>query len=244
VSSRANPIKAMFLSIDHVPKLYNISIDHPSRSCLPTSPFAWIWWSLSLWIILWLYHPNLRIPYWSYPIIWISAITCSQVSDVDLPKSLIFFILILVLRGSWHCFINFYLPQYIPLVQWMLMLSLVSDVSKSSLIMISWVLHSRIPSHTNLWPGTLRIDHKIVLWVEEKFSCDALLLAISASTPITFSFSEPYSHGLHLFMLCGNSRWLRLVRVSWLMTDGAATKPRAYYGAHMVELLGTRGYRG
>jgi hypothetical protein len=49
----------------------------------------------------------------------------------------------------------------------MLLLSLVSDVSKSSLIMISWVLHSRIPSRTNLWPGTLRIDHKIVLWVEE-----------------------------------------------------------------------------
>jgi hypothetical protein len=43
----------------------------------------------------------------------------------------------------------------------------ISHVSKSSLIMISWVLHSRIPSRTNLWPGTLRIDHKIVLWVEE-----------------------------------------------------------------------------
>jgi hypothetical protein len=43
----------------------------------------------------------------------------------------------------------------------------ISHVAKSSLIMISWVLHSRIPSRTNLWPGTLRIDHKIVLWVEE-----------------------------------------------------------------------------
>jgi hypothetical protein len=43
VSSCANPIKAMFLSIDPVPKLYNISIDHPSRTYLPTSPFAWIW---------------------------------------------------------------------------------------------------------------------------------------------------------------------------------------------------------
>jgi hypothetical protein len=30
------------------------------------------------------------------------------------------------------------------------------------------------------------------------------------------------------------SYWLRLVRMSWLTTDGAATKPRAYYGAHMV----------
>jgi hypothetical protein len=37
------------------------------------------------------------------------------------------------------------------------------------------------------------------------------------------------------------SHWLRLVMVSWLTTDGAATKPRVYYGAHMVELLGTRG---
>jgi hypothetical protein len=34
--------------------------------------------------------------------------------------------------------------------------------------MISWVLPSRIPSRTNLWPGNLRVDHKIVLWVEEK----------------------------------------------------------------------------
>jgi hypothetical protein len=30
------------------------------------------------------------------------------------------------------------------------------------------------------------------------------------------------------------SYWLRLVMMSWLTTDGAATKPRAYYGAHMV----------
>jgi hypothetical protein len=40
------------------------------------------------------------------------------------------------------------------------------------------------------------------------------------------------------------SHWLRLVMVLWLTTDGAATRPRAYYGAHMVELLGTRWYRG
>jgi energy-coupling factor transporter transmembrane protein EcfT len=54
-----------------------------------------------------------------------------------------------------------------------------------------------------------------------KFSCDALLPAISVSTPITFLFSEPYSHGLHLSVLCGfligyvgdgvmtNDRWCR-----------------------------------
>ena len=33
--------------------------------------------------------------------------------------------------------------------------------------MISWVLPSHIPYHTNLWPDNLRVDHKIVLWVEE-----------------------------------------------------------------------------
>jgi hypothetical protein len=42
-----------------------------------------------------------------------------------------------------------------------------SDVSKSSLIIISWVLPSRIPSRTNLRPDNFRVDHKIVLWVEE-----------------------------------------------------------------------------
>jgi hypothetical protein len=40
------------------------------------------------------------------------------------------------------------------------------------------------------------------------------------------------------------SHWLRLVMVLRLTTDGAATRPRAYYGAHMVELLGTRRYHG
>jgi hypothetical protein len=42
----------------------------------------------SLWIMLWLYHPNLWILHWFCPVIWLSAITRSQVSDVDLPKSL------------------------------------------------------------------------------------------------------------------------------------------------------------
>jgi hypothetical protein len=35
-----------------------------------------------------------------------------------------------------------------------------------------------------------------------------------------------------------------LVMVLWLTTDGATMTPRAYYGAHMVELLGMRWYRG
>jgi hypothetical protein len=69
------------------------------------------------------------------------------------------------------------------------------------------------------------------------------LPAISAPTPITFLFSEPYSHGLHLFV----SRGFLIGYVSngvRLRTDGVATRPRAYYGAHMVELLGTRWYHG
>jgi hypothetical protein len=52
------------------------------------------------------------------------------------------------------------------------------------------------------WTENPRVDHKIIRGVEE-FSCDALLSAISASTPVTFLFSEPYSHGLHLFMSRG-----------------------------------------
>jgi hypothetical protein len=44
--------------------------------------------SLPLRIMLWLYHPNLWILHWFCPVIWLSAITYSQVLDVDLPKSL------------------------------------------------------------------------------------------------------------------------------------------------------------
>ena len=43
VSSCANPIKVMFLSIDHVPNLHNLSGAHPNQSHLTTSPFTWIW---------------------------------------------------------------------------------------------------------------------------------------------------------------------------------------------------------
>jgi hypothetical protein len=39
--------------------------------------------------MLWLYHPNLWILHRFCPIIWLSAITRSQVLDVDMPKSLI-----------------------------------------------------------------------------------------------------------------------------------------------------------
>jgi hypothetical protein len=43
VSSCTNPIKAMFLSIDLVPNLHNLSSAHPKRSHVTTSPFTWIW---------------------------------------------------------------------------------------------------------------------------------------------------------------------------------------------------------
>jgi hypothetical protein len=79
-----------------------------------------------------------------------------------------------------------------------------SHVSKSSTIyfLISWSVHPHIKSRANIWSDNLHVDHKLIRGVEE-FSCDALLPAISASTLITFLFSEPYSHGLHLYVLCG-----------------------------------------
>jgi hypothetical protein len=120
----------------------------------------------------------------------------------------------------------------------------ISHVSKSLSILISWSVHPHIKSRANIWSDNLHVDHKVVLWVEEKFSCDALLPKIYVSTPVMILFFwailswAPSNYAKWIF------HWLRLVIVSWLTTDGAATKPRAYYGAHMVELLGTRWYRG
>jgi hypothetical protein len=51
------------------------------------------------------------------------------------------------------------------------------------------------------WTDNPRVNHKIIRGVEE-FSSDALLPTISASTPVTSLISEPYSHGLHLSVLC------------------------------------------
>jgi hypothetical protein len=69
---------------------------------------------------------------------------------------------------SWRCFIGFIYRQCIHLDQGILLLSCGSLMSlRSSVIMISWVLPSGIPSHTNLWPGNLRVNHKIILWVKE-----------------------------------------------------------------------------
>jgi hypothetical protein len=142
------PYQGHVSSIDLVPKLHNIFVDHPSRSCLPTSPFAWIWWSLSLWIMLWLYHPNLWILHWFCPIIWLSAITRSQVSDVDLPKSLI----------SDHSHTHslrimtmFYLNTVSMWINECCYYLWISHVSKSLSISISWLVPPHIKYRINLW---------------------------------------------------------------------------------------------
>jgi hypothetical protein len=66
------------------------------------------------------------------------------------------------------------------------------------------------------------------------------LSAISASTLVTFLFSEPYSQGLHISMPCafslvasGNG-----VMTKRMMVPRRNREPPM--GAHMVELLGTR----
>jgi hypothetical protein len=69
-------------------------------------------------------------------------------------------------------------------------------------ILISWSVHPHVKSCASLLPDNLRGDHD--KFVELKSSHVMLFLtAASASTPVTFLFSEPYSHGLHLFMPCG-----------------------------------------
>jgi hypothetical protein len=74
-------------------------------------------------------------------------------------------------------------------------------------ILISWLVHPHIKSHASLLPDNLRGEHD--KFVESKSSHVMLFLpATSASTPITFLFSEPYSHRLRLSMLCGFLDWL------------------------------------
>jgi hypothetical protein len=92
--------------------------------------------------------------------------------------------------------------QCIPLVRWIMMLSLVLSCLSKLPILISWLVPSHIKSRTNLRPDNLRVDHKIVLRVEE--NCHVMLFrpTIFASTPVTFLFSEPDSHGLHISVLC------------------------------------------
>ena len=83
-------------------------------------------------------------------------------------------------------------------------------------ILISWPVHPHIKSRANIWSDNLHVDHKIVLWVEEKFSCDALLPKIYVSTPVMILFFwailswAPSNYATWIF------HWLRLVMVSWL----------------------------
>ena len=79
--------------------------------------------------------------------------------------------------------------------------SLASQKARQS-ILISWSVHPHIKSHASLLPDYLRGDHD--KFAELKSSHVMLFLpATSASTSVTFLFSEPYSHGLHLSVLCG-----------------------------------------
>jgi hypothetical protein len=95
----------------------------------------------------------------------------------------------------------------------MLLSSVLSCLSKLP-ILISWLVPSHIKSRTNLWPNNLRDDHKRVYGVEEDSHALLFLPKIYVSTPITPLFSEPYSHGIHLSVLCEISYWLRLVMMS------------------------------
>jgi hypothetical protein len=71
---------------------------------------------------------------------------------------------------------------------------------KAYQILISWLVPSHIKSRTNLWPDNLHDDHKRVYGVEEDSHALLFLPKIYVSTQVTFLFSEPYSHELHLFM--------------------------------------------
>jgi hypothetical protein len=56
--------------------------------------------------------------------------------------------------------------QCIPLVQWIMLLSLVLSCLSKLPILISWLVPSHIKSRTNLWPDNLCNDHKRVYGVE------------------------------------------------------------------------------
>jgi hypothetical protein len=192
----------------------------------------------------WLYHPNLRIPYWFCPIIWLSALNCSQVSDVDLPKSLI--------SGHSHtpfsedhdaCFINLSLNGISIWFNGFDCCPWFSHVSKSSSILISWLVPPHIKYRINLWLIILVMIIKLFSELKR------ILMWFSFVSILCFN----YGHILIFWAIlswapsiCAMwiSHWLRLVMVLWLTIDGAVTKPRAYYGAHMVELLDTRWYHG
>jgi hypothetical protein len=119
-----------------------------------------------------------------------------------------------------------------------------SHVSKSSSILISWLVPPHIEYRINLWLIIpVMIKKGSLSW--RKFSCDALLasnLCFNSGHILIFRAILSWAPSICAMWI---PYWLRLVMMSWLMTNGAATKPRASCGrAHMVELLGTRWYRG
>jgi hypothetical protein len=78
---------------------------------------------------------------------------------------------------------------------------------------------------------------RVIMWCS---FCQQPLLQLRSHS---YFLSHTFMGSIYLCLV--HSRWLRLVMVLWLMTNGAATKPRASCGrAHMFELLGTRWYRG
>jgi hypothetical protein len=160
-----------------------------------------------------------------------------------LPKSLILIILILFLQGSWRHFINLSLNDISMWINWCCCYLWITHVSKSLSISISWLVHPHIKYRIDRWLIILVMIikyfselKKILMWCSFAsnlcFNSDHILIfwAILSWAPSICAMWISY--------------WLRLVMMSWLTTDGAATRPRAYYGAHMVELLGTRWYRG
>jgi hypothetical protein len=187
----------------------------------------------------WPYHPNLWILHWFCPVIWLSAITRSQVSDVDLPKSLI--------SGQSHTpsprimmmFINFISKQCIHLVQGTLVVSLwFSHVSTSS---STWphgcfVLISK--SRMNLWHDNLHYDHKIILWVEESsyvmLFCQQSLLQLWSPS---YFLSHPLMGSIYMCyvdfslvafgnVIMANNWWCRDETESllWVRTHGWAAR--------------------
>jgi hypothetical protein len=109
VSSRTNPIKAMFLSIDPVPNLHSISAAHPSRSCFPTSPLSESGNHFPCESCCDLIHRISRSFIEIYHVILLSAITHSQVLNVDQSDISFMVVLILFPPRIMTLFYRFYL---------------------------------------------------------------------------------------------------------------------------------------
>jgi hypothetical protein len=85
------------------------------------------------------------------------------------------------------------------------------QVANLDLMVGSPHIHSRI----NLWPDNLRINHKIILWVEES---SYVMLLCQQSLLQLWSHSYFLGHTLmgSIYYVTWIYRWLRLVMVLWL----------------------------